>query len=51
MNKDNFFDTWLDIDIIEKKKIKKEKKNEKSNDNDNIPSASSTSGCVSTNLL
>jgi|TARA_Y100000296_G_C5012244_1_gene175706 hypothetical protein len=49
--KESWFSNWLDIDVIEKKKIKKEKKNEKSNDNDNIPSASSTSGCVSTNLL
>ena len=39
MNKDNFFDTWLDIDIIEKKKIKKEKKNE-NNDGSNISNTS-----------
>jgi hypothetical protein len=39
MNKDNFFDTWLDIDTIEKKKIKKEKKNE-NNDGSNISNTS-----------
>ena len=41
MNKDNFFDTWLDIDIVEKKenKTKKEKKNE-NNDGSNISNTS-----------
>jgi hypothetical protein len=49
MNKDNFFDTWLDIDIIEKKKIKKEKKNE-NNNNNNVSNATKP-GSNGTHLL
>jgi hypothetical protein len=49
MNKDNFFDTWLDIDTIEKKKIKKEKKNE-NNNNNNVSNATKP-GSNGTHLL
>jgi len=49
MNTDNFFDTWLDIDTIEKKKIKKEKKNE-NNNNNNVSNATKP-GSNGTHLL
>jgi hypothetical protein len=31
--KESWFSNWLDIDVIEKKKIKKEKKDENNNNN------------------
>ena len=37
--KESWFSNWLDIDVIEKKKIKKEKKNE-NNDGNNISNTS-----------
>jgi len=47
--KESWFSNWLDIDVIEKKKIKKEKKNE-NNNNNNVSNATKP-GSNGTHLL